>query len=141
MNSPAAKFRYTVRKMVNGYTGVARYYVFDLKSQSRVTVHALLGRDSAQAAADRLNILDICVPADQDSRPFEVRYAEAETRYREATMAAQGKPFADRNVGESFRVHSGGNTWLTGVKVGWNQFRLPDGRTIGVSAWTKTKEQ
>lgn len=76
-----AKHRFTVRKMTSGYTGVVKWYVYDLVGKGRVTVHAYLGRDSAQAEADGLNIIEMTVPAANDPRPFEVRHAEAAQRY------------------------------------------------------------
>lgn len=74
--------RYTVRKQTSGYNGNVRYYVYDTVSQGRVTVHAYLGRDAAQASADYLNIGDMVKSYDDDPRPYEVRYAEAEAAYR-----------------------------------------------------------
>ncbi len=75
------KHRFTVRKMVNGYNGVAKYYAYDLKTKGRVTVHAHLMRDTAQMEADRLNIADMVKPHAEDPRPYEVREAEATDAY------------------------------------------------------------
>jgi hypothetical protein len=75
------KPRYTVRKMTSGWNGVSKFYVYDLQQKERVTVHAHLMREAAQADADRLNILDMCVPGTEDPRPFDVRYEEARQRY------------------------------------------------------------
>jgi hypothetical protein len=83
-----AQFRYTVRKMVNGRNGSVKWYVYDLRTKGRVTVHATLMRDAAQAQADNLNIIDTCPDAEQDPRPFEVRYAEAEAKYHATVKGA-----------------------------------------------------
>jgi hypothetical protein len=74
---------YTVRKQASGYSGSVRWYVYCIASGSRVSVHASLMRDTAQAEADRLNVIDLCPDADADPRPFDVRYAEARSRYEE----------------------------------------------------------
>jgi hypothetical protein len=51
--------------------------VYDTKDKGRVTVHAYLMRDAAQAEADNLNISDMVKPHGEDPRPYEVRLAEA----------------------------------------------------------------
>ena len=76
-----SKNRYTVRKQSSGYSASVRYYVYDTVSKGRVTVHAYLLRDAAQADADGHNILDMVKPHDEDPRPFEVRYEEAKAVY------------------------------------------------------------
>jgi hypothetical protein len=84
------KHPFTVRKMVNGYNGVAKYHVY--YKGERCSVHADLHRDVAQAQADRLNIAEMVKPHAEDPRPYEVRYAEAEAAYR-AEQA--GKPLVE----------------------------------------------
>jgi hypothetical protein len=81
--------------MTSGYTGVSKYYVYDLKAKDRVTVHAYLTRSGAQLEADGLNIGDMVKPHAEDPRPYEVRRAEAEAKYRAQQSGGQGKPLID----------------------------------------------
>lgn len=78
----ASKHRFTVRKQSSGYTASVRFYVYDLVSKSRVTVHAHRCRDTAEMEADRLNIQEMVKPHAEDPRPYEARYAEAEAAYK-----------------------------------------------------------
>ena len=80
-NASRSAERFTVRKMVSGRTGVAKFYVYDTVSKGRVTVHAHLLRDSAAAEADSLNIGDMVRPHAEDPRPYDERRAEAEESY------------------------------------------------------------
>lgn len=73
--------RYTVRKQTSGYSSSVRYYVYDLQTKSRVSVHADILRGSAQASADRLNISEMVKDYAEDPRPYEVRLAEATMAY------------------------------------------------------------
>lgn len=84
--------RYTVRKQTSGWTGVSKFYVYDTVDKGRVTVQAYLGRDTAQAEADQLNISDMVRPHEEDPRPYEVRRAEAEAAY---FGKPEGKPLVD----------------------------------------------
>jgi hypothetical protein len=87
------KPRYTVRKMTSGYTGLSKYYVYDLVGKGRVTVHAHLMRADAQVEADSLNVSDMVKPYDEDPRPYEVRLAEAQAAFDAARMP--GKPLIE----------------------------------------------
>lgn len=51
------------------------------KRKGRVTVHPFLTRQSAQVAADDLNIAERVRPYDEDSRPYDIRRAEARREY------------------------------------------------------------
>lgn len=73
---------YTVRKMTSGRDGSVSYYVYSLKSHGRVSVHASTIRQSAQIEADKLNIGAMVKNYEDDPRPYDVRYAEAEIAYR-----------------------------------------------------------
>jgi hypothetical protein len=81
-----SKHRYTVRKTVSGYSGEARYYVFDLLAKQRVTVHSVLRRDAAQMEADSLNVAEMTRPYAEDPRPYELRRREAEIAYQEIKL-------------------------------------------------------
>lgn len=74
--------RFTVRQQRSGYTGNVSFYVYDNVSKGRVSVHAM-SQQQAQASADDLNIGDMVAPHAEDPRPYAVRRAEAEQRYRE----------------------------------------------------------
>ncbi len=78
------KARFTVRKQSSGYTYSVKYYVYDTVSKGRVSVHAMLTRDAAQASADALNISDMVKPHAEDPRPYDVRHAEATAAYESA---------------------------------------------------------
>jgi hypothetical protein len=73
--------RYTVRKQSSGYSFSETWYAYDLIKQGRVTVNAHSVRESAQADADRLEILGMVADHDRDPRPFDVRLAEAAQRF------------------------------------------------------------
>ena len=85
------KRRYTVLKMVSGYTGIAKYYVYDLRKKARVTVHAHLQRSAAEEEAKSLNIDEMVRPHAEDPRPYAVRLAAAWVAYH-ADESSAGKP-------------------------------------------------
>lgn len=76
---------YKVRQQTSGYNGATSYIVVKNPGGNRVSVHAHCTRESAQVSADELNILDMVAPFAADPRPFDVRVAEAEVKYRELT--------------------------------------------------------
>jgi len=74
--------RYTVRKQSSGYTSSESFFVYDLKKKGRVTVHAYLLRQSAQADADQMN-------ADHEQHLANLA-DPAWLAERDAKLAAQG---------------------------------------------------
>lgn len=80
---------YRVRQTKSGYNGDVKYLVH-LLGRGRVSVHAHHTRDSAQAAADRLNVGAMVRDHHEDPRPYDVRLAEAQAVY-DAWVAA-GRP-------------------------------------------------
>jgi hypothetical protein len=77
----APKLRFTVRQQRSGYNGYCTYYVYDLKRQGRVTVHAHSVPEAAKADARNLNISEMVAPHAEDPRPYDVRLAEATAKY------------------------------------------------------------
>lgn len=73
---------FAVRQVRSGYTGERKYIVVKNPGGHRVTVHAHVTRESAQADADQLNIGAMVRDYADDQRPYEVRRAEAEAAYR-----------------------------------------------------------
>jgi hypothetical protein len=72
---------FSVRKQVSGWTGDEKFIVVVKKTGSRVTVHAHLVREHAQAHADQLNIGEMVKPYAEDPRPYDVRLEEARCTY------------------------------------------------------------
>ncbi len=70
---------FTVRQTTSGYNGVTKYLVYN--GSKRVSVHAYITRESAQAQADDLNIGALVKPYDEDPRPYPVRLAEAREEF------------------------------------------------------------
>ena len=73
---------YAVRKQASGYSGATTYIVVRNPGGRRVSVHAHVTRESAQAAADELNIGAMVKDHADDPRPYAQRRAEAEAAYR-----------------------------------------------------------
>jgi len=73
---------YAVRKVRSGYTGRESFVVVRNPGGHRVSVHAHVTRESAQADADTLNISALVKDHAEDPRPYAVRRAEAEAAYR-----------------------------------------------------------
>jgi hypothetical protein len=76
---------YRVRKQSSGYAFSEKWIVVKLLGGGkvgRVSVHAHASRESAQAAADDLNIMELVKLYDDDPRPFADRHAEATALYR-----------------------------------------------------------
>lgn len=71
--------QFNVRKTASGYTGIAKFLVFN--GSKRVTVHAFGTKEAAQASADDLNINAMVKDFDEDPRPYSVRLAEATAAY------------------------------------------------------------
>ena len=76
------KHPFIVRKQVG--RGGARYVVMMRrgKTLSRVSTGNHLTEQSAQEEADGLNISAMVLPYDEDSRPYDVRLAEATAKFR-----------------------------------------------------------
>lgn len=79
----ATRHPFRVRKQTSGYNGITKYIVVMLRNgrAERVSVHAHITRESAQMAADDLNISDMVKDYDQDPRPYAERLAEARAAY------------------------------------------------------------
>lgn len=77
---PEVSTKYQVRKVTSGWNGRESFIVVKLGG-GRVSVHADGTRESAQAAADDLNILDMVRDHAEDPRPFTERLAEARATY------------------------------------------------------------
>lgn len=73
---------FKVRQQTSGWNGLTSYIVVMNPGGRRVSVHAHQTRESAQAAADALNVIEMVTPAAEDPRPYAVRLAEAEAKYR-----------------------------------------------------------
>lgn len=75
---------FVVRKQASGYSSSVRYKVVRKATGGRVQSGYDHTEQSAQAAADQLNIGELVRPWTLDPRPYEERLAEAERIYREA---------------------------------------------------------
>jgi hypothetical protein len=64
---------------------VTKYLVVRNPGGKRVSVHASVTREGAQASADDLNIGAMVKDHAEDPRPYAERRAEAEAAYREET--------------------------------------------------------
>lgn len=84
-SKPARPFK--VRQQTSGWNGVTSYIVVMNPGGRRVSVHAHYTKQSAQAAADELNIIEMVKPANEDPRPYNVRRAEAEAQYHRDSRA------------------------------------------------------
>lgn len=82
METETKRHPFAVRKTTSGYNGITKFLVVRNPGGRRVSVHAHLTRESAQAAADDLNIGAMVKDFDLDPRPYAVRRAEAEATYR-----------------------------------------------------------
>lgn len=76
------KHPYAIRQTTSGYNGVTKFLVVKNPGGRRVSVHAHITRQSAQAEADDLNIGEMVKPHAEDPRPYAERRAEAEAAYR-----------------------------------------------------------
>lgn len=74
---------YAVRQTKSGYASTTKFLVVLNPGGRRVSVHAHNTRESAQAAADELNITALVKDHVDDPRPYADRRAEAESIYRE----------------------------------------------------------
>lgn len=77
-----SKHPFAVRQTKSGYSGEVKYIVVKNPGGRRVSVHAYVTRESAQASADSLNVGDMVRPHAEDPRPYAERLAEAEAAYR-----------------------------------------------------------
>lgn len=82
LKPPRRRMRFVVRKQQSGYTGAVSYVVYDSISKGRVSVHAM-SFGQAKASADDLNIGDMVPLAADDPRPYDIRRAEAEVKFRQ----------------------------------------------------------
>ena len=76
-----SKHPYQVRKQTSGRSWDT-FIVVRNPGGRRVSTWPHSTRESAQAAADDLNIGEMVKPHSEDPRPYEVRRAEAEAAYR-----------------------------------------------------------
>lgn len=79
-----AKKVFTVRKQKSGWNGDEKFIVVNKKTGGRVSTWAHLTRESAQIAADELNIQEMVADYATDPRPYEVRLEEARKAYFQA---------------------------------------------------------
>jgi hypothetical protein len=49
--------------------------------------------------------------------------------------------FGERAIGSRFEADLGGMSWMAGEKVGPFEFRRADGAVVGMSYWTKTRDE
>jgi hypothetical protein len=76
--------RYTVRKQTSGWTHSESWDVYC--GAKRVSYDKYLWRQDAQRYADQLTINDMVPDYRDDPRPYEVRRAEAETKFSIVTQ-------------------------------------------------------
>jgi len=83
-SAPAKKrLPYAVRKQTSGYSGFATWIVVRNPGGRRVSTWPHATPETAQAAADELNISEMVQPHEQDPRPYDERLAEARVAFRE----------------------------------------------------------
>lgn len=75
------KHPFVVRQVKSGYTGIVKYMVVKNPGGHRVSTELHLSRESAQAAADDLNVGAMVKDHADDPRPYAIRLAEAEAAY------------------------------------------------------------
>lgn len=73
---------YVVRTQASGYGGFPKFIVVRNPGGRRVSVHPHITRESAQSAADELNIAAMVKDYDEDPRPYAERLAEARQAYQ-----------------------------------------------------------
>lgn len=76
------KHPFTVRQITSGFTGTTKFVVTKNPGGRRVSTWLHITRESAQAAADKLNIEAMVKDFDDDPRPYQERLTEAQAAYQ-----------------------------------------------------------